>query len=151
MNKKTLLLKLIRCSEDTKDRSKMSREPMCSVYLGGHRAYNQAIKFAKELPEDDGPSRKFVLVYQAGIANVFSVLAFTVKDEGRDAKRIYQGDFHTAEAQLHGMWLAGAKLGVAACNRAGDIAKAEWDTDIDEMPFRDGARPPVAYADILAI
>ena len=96
-------------------------------------------------------TRKYVLVYQAGIANIFSVVSFNLSDYGRDAIRVYQGDFHTAEAQLHGMWLGGATVGVAACNRAGDIITQKWDTDIDNMPFRESARPPTAYSERLAL
>ena len=90
--------------------------------------------------------RRYALVYQAGIANIFRVSCFNLSDYGRDAMRVYQGDFHTAEAIFHGMWLGGAKLMTAHCPNAGDIAHQQWRTDFDAMPFRESARPPIAYA-----
>lgn len=40
--------------------------------------------------------RRFFLVYQAGIANVFEVKSLNLANYGRDAKRVYQADFRTA-------------------------------------------------------
>lgn len=79
--------------------------------------------------------RKLTLVYQGGIANVF-----------QNGSRVYQGDFRTAEAILHGAWLAGAKVFYAFCNKAGDIAHTQWDTPEKHAPFTDSMRIPRAYA-----
>ena len=83
-----------------------------------------------------------MLVYQVGIANVFQVSAFNLADYGRDARRVYQGDFRTAEAIAHGAWLAGALVKAAGCNEAGDIALRSWTQDIDSLPFRESIRLP---------
>lgn len=87
------------------------------------------------------PKMRVVLVYQAGIANVFKVQSFNMADYGRDAVRVFQGDFRTAEAIAHGMGLAGAIVRTAACNRAGDIVSATWSDDIEAAPFSDKFRP----------
>lgn len=78
-----------------------------------------------------------VLVYQAGIANVFQVTAFNLSDYGRDAKRLYQGDFRTAESIARGLELAGVVVKVAACNEAGDIVRRTWTDDLEAQPFSD--------------
>lgn len=87
------------------------------------------------------PGKKFFLVYQAGIANVFQVKAFNLADYGRDAKRVYQGDFRTAEAIARGLAIAGATVRTAASNRAGDIAHETWTEDLDSQPFSEQFRP----------
>ena len=84
---------------------------------------------------------RFMLVYQAGIANVFRVDCFNLATFGRNAKRVYQGDFKTAEAIAYGCGLAGAVVTTAACNQAGDIADAVWSDDLDEQPFSDKFNP----------
>ena len=85
--------------------------------------------------------KKAMLVYQAGIANVFKVKAFNLSDYGRDAERLYQGDFRTAEAIAHGMGLAGCTIRNAACNQAGDITHSHWTDDLDSQPFSDKFHP----------
>ena len=82
-----------------------------------------------------------VLVYQAGIANLFEVNSFEQADRTRNARR-YQGDFRTAEAMARGAVLAGAQVRIASCNRAGDIARSDWTQGLADCPFRDEARPP---------
>jgi hypothetical protein len=82
-----------------------------------------------------------VLVYQAGIANVFHVTSFNLSDFGRDGRRIYQGDFRTAESICYGLGLAGAVVRSAGCNMAGDIASQTWTEDLDSLPFSDNFRP----------
>jgi hypothetical protein len=73
--------------------------------------------------------KEFALVYQAGIANVFRFI-------GGDKKElVYQGDFRTAESLVRGAKLAGAFVGVFACNRAGNIKDAEWTVNLDNQPF----------------
>lgn len=91
------------------------------------------------LPE--GKRLRFALVYQAGIANVFQVKCFNCCPFGRDAKRVYQGDFRTAESIAFGTGLAGAAVQTLACNRAGDIIGSEWTDDLDSQPFSDSFCP----------
>ena len=87
---------------------------------------------------------KAVLVYQAGIANVFRVTSFNMSNYGRDAARLVQADFRTCENIARGLQMAGVTVRVASCNRAGDIAEAQWTSGLDDCPFRDNARPPFA-------
>jgi hypothetical protein len=81
-----------------------------------------------------------VLVYQAGIANVFSVDCFNTAAFGRNAKRLMQGDFRTCESFARGLLAAGIQVASMGCNMAGDIVDAKWD-DADLGPFRYSARP----------
>jgi len=50
--------------------------------------------------------KKAMLVYQAGIANVFEVDALNLSSYGRNTRRLYQGDFRGAQYICHG-WRAG--------------------------------------------
>ncbi len=86
------------------------------------------------LRPETGPKR-FVLVYQAGIANIFEVQCFNAHPFGRDAIRVYQGDFRTAEAILRGAQLAGSIVTSMACNMVGDIINQPWTTDLENQPF----------------
>lgn len=80
---------------------------------------------------------KVMLVYQGGLANVFSVRCFNLSDFGRSAQRLFQGDFLSAKMMAFGMGTAGSVVRSAACNEPGDITHAHW-KDIDEdTPFRD--------------
>ena len=81
--------------------------------------------------------QRAMLVYQCGIANVFRVHAFNLADYGRAARRLYQGDFHGARMMAMGLGVAGATVRTAACNMAGDIAKATWSEDLAAQPFAD--------------
>ncbi len=85
--------------------------------------------------------KRAMLVYQAGIANLFAVKAFNLSDCGRNARRLYQGDFRTAEAMARGLGLAGCIVRSAHCNQAGDIGGAHWSEDMDGAPFADHMRP----------
>ncbi len=78
-----------------------------------------------------------VLVYQAGIANVFAVTSFNLSDYGRDARRLLQSDFSTCVSFARGLQVAGVNVKIAACNQAGDIAKSTWTDDLDSQPFSD--------------
>ncbi len=80
---------------------------------------------------------KAVLVYQAGIANVFRVDKFSLTSDGRNAKRLYQGCFREAAFYAMGLKAAGASVATSACNRAGDIVDSEWSDNLDEQPFSD--------------
>lgn len=85
--------------------------------------------------------RKAVLVYQAGIANVFAVEAFNMADYGRDARRLLQADFRSCEQFAHGLAAAGVLVATAACNQAGDVVNAHWSEDLDAQPFSEQFRP----------
>jgi len=82
-------------------------------------------------------SKKAVLVYQAGIANVFKVDCFNMADYGREAKRLLQHTFTTCEWYAKGLRDAGYNVKVLACNMAGDITHAVWTDNLDEQPFSD--------------
>ena len=85
--------------------------------------------------------KRAFLVYQAGIANVFSVKSFNLGDYGRDAVRLIQSDFRECEAFARGLGSAGAKVRSAACNQTGDITHSLWNEDLDSQPFSDSFRP----------
>ncbi len=80
------------------------------------------------------------LVYQAGIANVFAVECHNLKGYGRDARRLWQGDFRSAEMFARGLGAAGTIVQSAACNQAGDIIGACWTDDLKSQPFADAMR-----------
>lgn len=79
--------------------------------------------------------RKAVLVYQAGIANVFAVDAFNMSDYGRGAVRLLQHSFTPCEYFARGLAAAGVKVATAQCSQAGDIASATWSEDLEAAPF----------------
>jgi hypothetical protein len=81
--------------------------------------------------------RRAFLVYQAGIANVFSVSAFNLAPYGRNARRLYQGDFRGALNFARGLGAAGVTVRTAHCNEAGDIAGRTWSDDLESAPFSD--------------
>ena len=91
-----------------------------------------------------GKLAKVVLVYQAGIANLFEVAGFNMAAYGRDARRIVQSDFRTCENIARGMQMAGVTVMIASCNRAGDIIDEKWVDGLEDCPFREAARPPHA-------
>lgn len=82
-----------------------------------------------------------VLVYQAGIANVFAVSSFNMADYGRDARRLIQGGFLECEWYARGLDAAGVKVVSAHCNKAGDVINQPWATDLDDAPFSADMRP----------
>jgi len=84
--------------------------------------------------------KKIFLIYQAGIANVFEVDCFNLSEYGREAKRLLQTDFKTAEIYCQGREDAGDTVKAAACNMAGDIALQNWTQDFDAQPFRESFR-----------
>ena len=85
--------------------------------------------------------KRAVLVYQAGIANVFEVQAFNQADHGRDAKRLLQSDFRTCESFARGLGAAGVTVRTLTCNQAGDIAVSRWSDNLDDAPFNDKFSP----------
>jgi len=88
---------------------------------------------------------KAMLVYQAGIANVFRVDDFGLTaidaDDGqyRTRVRLMQSDFRGCESFVRGMEVCGVEIRSCGCNRAGDIAFADW--EVDRGPFRDKQNP----------
>jgi hypothetical protein len=84
---------------------------------------------------------KAVLVYQAGIANVFEVDCFNMASFGRNAKRICQGSFSQCENFAWGLAHAGWKIASAYCNNAGDIVNQEWKENLNDAPFCDKFHP----------
>lgn len=87
---------------------------------------------------------KVVLVYQAGIANVFEVQSFNMASYGREARRLLQSDFRACEMFARGMAAAGATVTTAACNMAGDIVNQTWSEDLETQPFSNKFRPVFA-------
>lgn len=87
------------------------------------------------------PIEYVVLVYQGGIANIFSVECLNMSQFGRNAKRLMQSDFSSCEHFAMGLAAAGVRVMSAACNEAGDIALSKWTTDLDNQPFSDSFRP----------
>lgn len=82
-----------------------------------------------------------VLVYQAGIANVFAVDCFNQRSFGRHQKRLLQADFHTCEMFARGLGMAGTRVCSMTCNEAGDISESYWRTSLEDAPFSDKFRP----------
>jgi len=85
--------------------------------------------------------KQAMLVYQAGIANVFEVDCFNLSSFGRNAKRLLQSDFRTCEAFVSGLAHAGYYVATAHCNMAGDIKDQKWSFDLNDAPFSDKFRP----------
>ena len=86
-------------------------------------------------------TRKAVLVYQAGIANVFAVDCFNLSPFGRNARRLIQSNFRTCEAFARGLAAAGVQVATAACNEGVDIVNRPWQTSLQDAPFCDSFRP----------
>ena len=86
-------------------------------------------------------TKRYMLVYQGGIANVFEVSAFVMEDKRRNAKRVLQHTFEVCRYFAAGAGCAGAMVRTAYCNEAGDIAKSTWNEDRDAAPFSEKAIP----------
>lgn len=89
-----------------------------------------------------GKGDRAVLVYQAGIANVFKVDSFNMADtEGR--QRLLQHAFSACEWYARGLAAAGVKVGSASCNMAGDIIGQPWRAMLDDKTIDpEGNTPP---------
>lgn len=83
------------------------------------------------------PIKRAMLVYQAGIANVFEVSCFNLAGYGREAIRLMQSDFKTCLAYVRGLGDCGVVVRSAHCNEAGDIVDRPWNDDLSEAPFRE--------------
>ena len=123
-------------------------EPDITGELAGKIA-SESEKTAHELLENyfengrctEPEQTRIMLVYQAGIANVFKVNCFNVADYGRDARRLLQSDFRTCESFALGCAAVGAIVRSVHCNMAGDIISAHWAEDLDAAPFSDQFSP----------
>ena len=82
---------------------------------------------------------KAVLVYQAGIANVFEVDTFA--QDTRNARRLLQHAFGPCESFTQGLAAAGCEVRSMACNKAGDIINEPWTSDLDSAPFSGSFSP----------
>jgi len=82
-------------------------------------------------------TRRAMLVYQGGLANVFNVDSFNLSPYGRNARRIYQGAFGQAIMLVKGMALGGYLIRTAGGNYAGDITNQTWTDDLESLPFSD--------------
>jgi hypothetical protein len=76
-----------------------------------------------------------MLVYQAGIANVFRTDHNAPELEGRNAVRLLQGDFRACEFFAKGLATAGVLVRAAHCNRAGDITDVDWSCTLEDALF----------------
>lgn len=81
--------------------------------------------------------KRAMLVYQAGIANVFAVDCFNLATFGREAKRLLQSDFHTCLSYASGLGASGIIVRTAHCNKAGDIIDQTWYDDLENALFSD--------------
>lgn len=99
-----------------------------------------AEEYGAELEIKEG-ARRAVLVYQAGIANVFEVDCFNMADYGRNARRLLQHAFSPCEFFARGLGAAGWVVRSATCNQAGDIVSAPWSDDLEQAPFSDSFAP----------
>lgn len=87
------------------------------------------------------------IVYQAGIANLFSMRISVKRSRHgglhyRPVKRLVQADFRTVEDIARGLILAGVTVAVYSCNVAGDVSLQDWTRGLEDCPFRDAAHPP---------
>ncbi len=79
--------------------------------------------------------KRVMLVYQAGIANVFEVDCFNLAPFGRNAKRVMQHAFSPCENYARGRGDAGDIVRTVGCNQAGDITDSQWTDNFDDLPF----------------
>jgi len=83
-----------------------------------------------------------VLVYQGGLANVFSCSHISENPSRRTAeRRLKQTDFRTAEAYCRGLEAAGVEVTSMHCNQAGDIARQTWSQKVSDAPFYEQMQP----------
>lgn len=87
------------------------------------------------------PVSAAMLVYQAGIANVFAVERINNLTDGRNAARMLQSSFGACENYAAGLAAAGVVVRTAFCNRAGDITNLPWTTKEEDAPFSDRHNP----------
>lgn len=88
--------------------------------------------------------KRAVLVYQAGIANVFRVSTFNQAPHERHAVRLLQSDFRMCESFARGLAAAGVTVTTFGCNQPGDVTNAHWSEDLEGQPFSDKFSPVFA-------
>lgn len=77
--------------------------------------------------QSNAEQRTLVIVYQAGIANVFE-----------NRRRLLQSDFRTCEMFCRGAQAMGATIVPAWCNMAGDVILETWNYEnFDNAPFNE--------------
>ena len=88
------------------------------------------------------------LVYQGGMANVFSheiplhYFARTESPVASERVRLMQGSFRACENFAAGLKAEGVTVRSAWCNEAGDIIGSVWKfQDLTEAPFSDKFNP----------
>lgn len=80
--------------------------------------------------------KNYTLVYQAGIANVFSHANKPTRCSLGSRKRVMQADFKSCENFCRGLIEAGAEVTPAWCNMAGDVSLQDWNySEFDLAPF----------------
>lgn len=82
------------------------------------------------------PTRKAMLIYQGGIANVFEVSEIDPA-YCMHTKRIMQSDFRGCANFCRGLVYAGFEVRTCVYNMAGDISEQLWSWDLDTAPFND--------------
>ena len=85
--------------------------------------------------------RRFLLVYQAGLANVFEVDSWNLASGQRNSRRLLQADFRACENFAWGIATLGHLVATVGCNQAGDIINAQYTEDLDDLPFSDRFHP----------
>jgi hypothetical protein len=85
-------------------------------------------------------ARRFTLVYQIGIANVFEVECLNMAAFGREARRVLQADYRTCEQYARGLAEMGAIVATAHCDQSGDIAGSRWTEGAGDL-WGDKKRP----------
>lgn len=84
------------------------------------------------------PFTKAALVYQGGLANVFSYTGHDPKSAAtRMSKRLLQSDFRSCAHFARGLKAAGVQVVTLAANVAGDVALHDWSDDLENQPFSD--------------
>lgn len=87
------------------------------------------------------PINRVVVVYQAGLCNVFSVDCFNMRAWGRKETLLLQGTFAQCEQFARGIAATGVPVASAFCNMAGDISRQNWSDQIEDAPFYDQMSP----------
>lgn len=83
--------------------------------------------------QPDTTTRRIVLVYQVGIANVFEVDRFSRHPERRNGRGLLQYDYHSCEMFARGMGAAGCIVRTMHCDMAGDCSQFTWEPNKGEL------------------
>lgn len=85
--------------------------------------------------------KRYLLVYQGGIANIFEVDRWCLSANSRQSKRIHQGGFEDSEWIAIGLAEGGHLVASVGCNQAGDIIDAQYTSDLESLPFSGHMNP----------